>query len=148
MYLLSNLVEYYIYYKKHFCKRRNYLYLTEWVKCMLDNGYCCPSMLSFRQEDYIEDSLVIFEKIMSEMGFDEINEELLYNISVEEYRKGYFESAVEFLYYKSYVAERLDFPYKIEYSVSYGDYTAKNINYTELEDFAVDFLEKCGITKE
>lgn len=147
MYLLSYLVENYIYNKKHFCKRINHLYLAEWINCMLDNGSCCPSMLSFRQEECIEDSLVIFEKIMSEMGFDEINEDILYDISVEEYRKGYFESAVEFLYYKSYVAERLGFPYKIEYSVSHGDYTAENINYTELEDFAVDFLEKYGIIR-
>lgn len=130
MYLLSNLLEHYIYAKKHFCKRINYLYFTEWVKCMLENDCCCPSMLSFLQEDCLENSLVMFERIMSELGFDEINEEILYNISVEEYRNGCFESAVEFLYYKNYVAERLDFPYKIEYSVSCGDYTAENINYT------------------
>lgn len=149
MYLLSNLVEYYIYYKKHFCKRRNYLYLTEWVNCMLDNGCCCPSMLSFLQEDCLENSLVMFERIMSELGFDVINEELLYNISVEEYRKGYFESAVDFLYYKNHVAERLGFPYEIKYStVSDKYFTAENIHGEELENLAVDFLEKCSIVRE
>ena len=149
MYLLSNLVEYYIYYKKHFCKRRNYLYFTEWVKCMLDNGCCCPSMLSFQKESYPENSLVMFERIMSELGFDVINEQLLYNISVEEYRKGYFESAVDFLYYKNHVAERLGFPYEIKYSaVSDKYFTAENIHGEELENLAVDFLEKCDIVRE
>lgn len=149
MYLLSNLVENYIYCKKHFCKRINYLYMTEWVNCMLENNCCCPSMLSFLQEDCLENSLVMFERIMSELGFDEINEEILYNISVEEYRKGYFESAVDFLYYKNHVAERLGFPYEIDYSaVSDKYFTAENIHGEELENLAVDFLEKCGIVIE
>lgn len=149
MYLLSRLVETYIYCKKHFCKRINYLYFSEWVDCMLENGCRCPSMLSFQKESYLENSLVMFERIMSELGFTEINEEILYNISVEEYRKGYFESAVDFLFYKNHVAERLDFPYDIKYSpVSDKYYTEENINGEKLEDFSVDFLEKYGIVKK
>ncbi len=148
MYLLSNLIENYIYNRKHFNKRVNYLYLSEWVDYMLKSGYKSPSLEKFSSEDDAEISLIMFEKIINELdllkygGFSEINEDFLYYISSMEYINGCYESAVEFLYYKWHMAERLCFPYRIEYCVDRDCYYAKGKSSDELESFSVEFLEK------
>ncbi|MDE5582745.1 MAG: hypothetical protein K2J08_03465 [Ruminococcus sp.] len=148
MYLLSYLIENYIYNRKHFNKRVNYLYLSGWVENMLDSGYKSPSLENFSRECYPENSVVMFEKIINELnllhyaGFSEINEDFLYYVSAKEYIKGCYESATEFLYYKEYMAEMLGFPHKIEYSAVTDCYYAGGMLSHELENFSIDFLEK------
>ena len=141
MYLFSYLIESYLYQNQHFNKRKNYLYLCGWAETMLEAGYLCPALQTCAEEPNVSQTKILFESIIKELQFPAINEKLLFRVALEEYRRGYFDSACEFLYYKPYIAEKWKFPYQIIYSGD--DYTAKEIpDSDELENVAQLFIKQ------
>ena len=153
MYLLSKLIETYLWAGANFNKRINALYLAGWIENMIDAGYECQAMRNFQDYFDVTQARSCFEKIADESGLlkkfgaAEINEEFLFKISLYEYRNGYYGSACEFLYYKKHVADKLLFPYTINSSAC-DEYYTNDMHGAELENFAENFLLNYGIFYE
>ena len=147
MYLLSTLVEEYIYSKEKFNTRKNALYLLNWIEEMIDLDHQCEAMDNFQTDFDIVGTRYSFEHIINELGLlqkygvSEIDEDFLFKISLYEYQNGYFDSACEFIYYKRRIADKLLFPYKIYYSEKSDEYYTNNMRGVELENFVKKFLK-------
>lgn len=146
MYLLSNLIEVYLWSNEHFNKRINALYLLNWITEVSESGYKCQSMNTFQNDFDVSQAKCSFERIINELGLlekynvAEIDEEFLYKISLYEYQNGYYDSACDFLYYKKHVADKLLFPYTLDYSPRTGEYYTTDMKGIELENYVLDFL--------
>ena len=68
----------------------------------------------------------------------------MFRIAIDEYKRGCYDSAAEFLYRKKYIADRLGFPFVIEYSEKTDGYFIKQeseiISGNELENYVINFL--------
>ena len=148
---LSNLIETYLWSNDNFNKRRNALYLLDWISDMLDEGLQCQAMYDFHNNFDVAQASCSFERIITELdllkkfGVAEINEDFLFAISLYEYHNGYYDSACEFLYYKKYIVDKLSFPYTLDYSDVSDKYYAENMKGIELEEFSRAFLEENNI---
>jgi hypothetical protein len=130
------------------------LYLENWTEEMIGAGRIPQAVYDFRADLGSEHNRALFENIVAQLRIPEkyhvgeINEELLFRIAVDEYRQGCFDSASEFLYYKSYAADKLGFPFEIEYSDRSDEYLTKEkdnhgrpvMSGNALEDYILAFL--------
>lgn len=148
MYLLSRLTEEYLCSAENFNKRRNALYLSGWIDDLTESGFQCQSMQDFRNNFDVMQASITFESIINQLdllkkyGESEINEDFLFKIMIDEYRNGCYDSACDFLYYKKYAADRLNFPFTVQYN---GSYRIGNMSEAESEKTASDFLAANGI---
>lgn len=154
VYLLSYLIEEYLWSETNFDKRRVILYLEGWVEEMMKAGCLPRSTYDFRADLGFEYNKTLFEQMIRQLdlpdncNITEINEDLLFQTVIYEYEHGFFDSACEFLFYKKYVADKYDFPFTIEYSEKSDDYYTKEktkqgtaIMYgSELENYVINFL--------
>lgn len=154
MYMLSYLIEEYLWSEKNFNKRRIILYLEGWTKEMINAGRLPQSIYDFRADLSFEHNKKVFEQIIRQLklldkcNVTEINEDFLFQIVIDEYKHGYYDSASEFLYYKKYVADKLVFPFTIEYSEISDEYFTKDkikqgssiMSGNELENYVIKFL--------
>lgn len=151
MYLLSKLIEAYLWSEAHFNKRINAVYLANWIEDMMNSGYQCQAMCDFQNNFDVAQTRTSFEQIINELDLlkkysvAEINEEFLFKISIYEYQNGYYDSACDFLYYKKHVADKLLFPYTLNYSPYTDEYYTNNMRGVELENFVQNFLTDNGI---
>ena len=154
MYLLSELIAQIISNNSQGVScRRNMLYLNGLAEEIKGRGCLSPAVIAAAENDNVFMTEQLITDMIEELGIveyfecSEISEELYFRISVEEYKRGYFDSACDFLYYrKVLVAERLKFPYNIEYDPIKEYYAENNGEFVmggaELEEFASEFLEK------
>ena len=148
---LSNLIETYLWSNDNFNKRRNALYLHEWISDMVEEVLQSQGMYDFLNNFDVAQASCSFERIITELdllkkfGVAEINEDFLFAISLYEYHNGYYDSACEFLYYKKYIVDKLNFPYTLDYSDVSDKYYAENMKGIELEEFSRAFLEENNI---
>ncbi len=153
MYLLSKLIEEYLWSNEHFNKQKNALYLLNWIRDVWESGCQCQAMNSFQNDFDVSQAKCSFEHIINELGLlekynvAEIDEEFLFKISLYEYQNGYYDSACDFLYYKKQVADKLRFPYTLNYSVKNDEYYTTDMKGIELERFAQKFLIENSISK-
>ena len=114
MYLLSVLLEAYLWHEQEFGNRRMMMQLEHWTA-----EHIPQAKFDIRADLGFMHNKAIFEEALSmlpEFRNAEINEELLFRAAMDEYRQGAYDSACDYLYYKPYIAEKIGFPYKIEYS--------------------------------
>ena len=153
MYLLSNLIETYLWSDEHFNRRITALYLLNWITEVSESGYRCKSMNTFQNDFDVSQAKSTFESIINESGLlekhnvTEINDEFLFKISLYEYQHGYYDSACDFLYFKKHVADKLHFPYTLDYSSRTDEYYTADMKGTELENYVFDFLKDNDIVQ-
>ncbi|MBQ7783096.1 MAG: hypothetical protein IJ368_03920 [Oscillospiraceae bacterium] len=132
--------------------RRNMLYLNGLAEEIKAGGVLSPAVIAAAENDNVFMTEQLIMDMIDQLGIleyfecSEISEELYYRVSVEEYKRGYFDSACDFLYFRKHITERLEFPYNIEYD-PLKEYYAENKGEfvmcgAELEEFASEFLEK------
>ncbi|GEM_PF-5021653 len=117
MHMLSYLLEeYYFQPEQKFSCRRNLLYLQVWSEQMQKAGYQCPAFSSLADAG-ISGLRQRFEAVLNALYPDtEINENFLVQTALEEYRRGCFDSAVDFVHHKRYIAEKFHYQGKTETS--------------------------------
>lgn len=64
---LSNLIETYLWSNDNFNKRRNALYLLDWISDMLDEGLQCQAMYDFHNYFDVAQASCSFERIITEL---------------------------------------------------------------------------------
>lgn len=152
--MLSYLIENYLWSEKNFNKRRIILYLEGWTEEMINDGRLPRSIYDFRADLSFEHNKKVFEQIIRQLklpdkcNVTEINEDFLFQIVIDEYKHGCYDSTSEFLYHKKYFADKLGFPFTIEYSEISDEYFTKDktkqgssiMSGNELEDYVIKFL--------
>ena len=132
MHLLSVLLETYLWHEEDFGKRRMIQYLEQWAAENTQEQY------DFRADLGYKHNSAIFKRIVAQ----EISEELLLHTAMDEYKRGCFDCAAEFLFYKPYIMEKLRFPYTIDYSDRTDGYFTKERNLQGEPVLSGDALEE------
>jgi len=156
MHLLSKLIEPIVYKENQKLLCRHYmLYLKAFADELTEMGFSSDAVLCAAENDNVFMTEQLLTEMINELKITElsqsgkIDEELYFRVCIEEYKRGFYDCACDFLFYRKEIAERLGFPYSLEYN---GGYCAKEngtviMSGYELCEFASDFLENAGGVK-
>ena len=138
-------------------------HLTLWALDMLEADYSSPALLEAACGFNWERTHGLFETILTELHIIDdpsaIDDDLIDNIFIEEYKRGFIESGCELLFHRGHLRKKINFPYYVYHGkyYPYGDSgrfklgwhvdEVPDLHTDKLEQFVTDFLQEAGITR-